>query len=51
VRPTPRMIAWKTRFRRLVRDYERRLSTLAGLHSVALACLALARATPLLRLH
>jgi transposase len=46
-----RSFAWKTRFRRLVRDYERRLSTLSGLHYVAFACLALARAVPLLWLH
>jgi transposase len=45
-----RSFAWKTRFRRLVRDYERRLSTLAGLHFVAFACLELHRAAPILRL-
>jgi len=43
-----RSFAWKTRFRRLVRDYERLTTTLAGLHFVAFACLALARAAPLL---
>ena len=43
-----RSFTWKTRFRRLVRDYERRLSTLAGLHLVAFACLQLARAVPML---
>lgn len=43
-----RSFAWKTRFRRLVRDYERRLTTLAGMHYVAFACLELARASPLL---
>jgi transposase len=43
-----RSFAWKSRFRRLVRDYERRLSTLEGLHFVAFACLALARAVPIL---
>ncbi len=43
-----RSFAWKTRFRRLVRDYERTTTTLAGLHYVAFACLALARAAPLL---
>ena len=43
-----RSFAWKTRFRRLVRDYERLTTTLAGLHWVAFACLALARAAPLL---
>jgi transposase len=41
-----RSFAWKTRFRRLVRDYERRLTVLAGLHLVAFACLELARAVP-----
>jgi transposase len=43
-----RSFAWKSRFRRLVRDYERRLDILAGLHLVAFACLELARAAPLL---
>lgn len=43
-----RSFAWKSRFRRLVRDYERRLDVLAGLHLVAFACLELARATPFL---
>lgn len=43
-----RSFAWKTRFRRLVRDYERLHTTLAGLHFVAFACLTLARAAPLL---
>ncbi len=43
-----RSFAWKTRFRRLVRDYERLQTTLAGLHFVAFACLALTRAAPLL---
>jgi transposase len=38
-----RSFAWKSRFRRLVRDYERRLSVLAGLHLVAFACLELKR--------
>ena len=45
-----RSFAWKTRFRRLVRDYERRLSVLAGLHLVAFACLELARAVPIFHL-
>ena len=44
----PYSFAWKSRFRRLVRDYERRLSVLAGLHLVAFACLELTRAAPLL---
>jgi transposase len=43
-----RSFAWKMRFRRLVRDYERRLAVLAGLHFVAFACLELHRAAPLL---
>jgi transposase len=43
-----RSFACKSRFRRLVRDYERLHTTLAGLHFVAFACLALARAAPLL---
>lgn len=43
-----RSFAWKTRFRRLVRDYERLTTTVAGFHFVAFACLALARAAPLL---
>jgi transposase len=45
-----RSFAWKMRFRRLVRDYERRLSTLAGLHFLAFMLLELHRAAPLLRL-
>lgn len=39
-----RSFAWATRFRRLVRDYERYASTLAGWHLVAFACLLLRRA-------
>src|SRR5688500_10883397 len=39
-----RSFAWKSRFRRLVRDDERRLTVLAGLHLVAFACLDLTRA-------
>src|SRR5919199_1392312 len=38
-----RTFAWATRFRRLVRDYERLPETLAGLHFVAFACLMLTR--------
>jgi transposase len=45
-----RSFAWKTRWRRLVRDYERLATTLATLHLVAFACIALAKAAPLLRL-
>lgn len=36
-----RSFAWTTRFRRLVRDYERLPATLVGLHLVAFACLML----------
>ena len=39
-----RSLAWTTRFRRLVRHYERYASTLAGLHFVAFACLMLKQA-------
>lgn len=38
-----RSFAWTTRFRRLVRDYERLPATLAGLHLVVFACLMLHR--------
>jgi transposase len=43
-----RSFAWTTRFRRLVRDYERYPTTLAGLHFVAFACLMLKQAAALL---
>jgi transposase len=36
-----RAFAWKSRFRRLVRDYERLPATVAGLHFVAFSCLML----------
>jgi transposase len=36
-----RTFAWTTRFRRLVRDYERLPTTLAGLHLIVFACLML----------
>lgn len=39
-----RSFAWATRFRRLVRDYERLPETVAGLHFVAFACLMLHQA-------
>jgi transposase len=45
-----RSFAWKSRFRRLVRDYERRLDVLEGLHLVAFTCLELTRAAPFLHL-
>ena len=41
-----RDFAWTTRFRRLVRDYERLPETLAGLHLVAFVFLMLHRAFP-----
>jgi transposase len=43
-----RSLGWTTRYRRLVRDYERLETTLAGLHFVAFACLMLARVVPAL---
>ena len=43
-----RDFAWATRFRRLVKDYERLPATVAGLHFVAFVCLMLNRATGLL---
>jgi transposase len=39
-----RSFAWATRCRRLVKDYERYASTLAGLHIVAFACFMLKQA-------
>jgi transposase len=42
-----RSFAWATRFRRLVRDYERLPDTLRGLHIVAFACLMLKHAAAL----
>lgn len=36
-----RSFAWTTRFRRMVRDYERLPATLAGLHLVVFACVML----------
>lgn len=39
-----RDFAWASRFRRLVRDYERLPQTVAGLHFVAFACLMVHRA-------
>ncbi len=43
-----RDFAWSSRFRRLVKDYERLPETVAGLHFVAFACLMLGRAAGLL---
>ena len=42
-----RSFAWATRFRRLVKDYERYPSTLADLHIVAFVCLILNQASQL----
>ena len=42
-----RSFAWATRFRRLVKDYERYAETLAGLHLVAFACLMIKQASSL----
>jgi transposase len=39
-----RTFAWATRFRRLVRDYERLPQTLADLHVIALVCIMLRQA-------
>jgi transposase len=43
-----RDFAWASRFRRLVKDYERLPTVLAGLHFVAFACLFLRQATGIL---
>jgi transposase len=43
-----RNFAWASRFRRLVKDYERLPETVAGLHFVAFACLMVQRAIDLL---
>jgi transposase len=43
-----RDFAWASRFRRLVKDYERLPATLAGLHFVAFACLFLRQAIAVL---
>lgn len=42
-----RSFAWATRFRRLVKDYERLPETVAGLHFVAFCCLMLHRVVSL----
>ena len=46
-----RSFAWISRFRRLVRDYERLETSLAGLHFVVFAILMLVKAAPLLKVH
>jgi len=43
-----RDFVWASRFRWLVKDYERLPDTLAGLHFVAFACLFLQQATAIL---
>jgi transposase len=42
-----RSFAWATRFRHLVKDYERYASTLADLHLVAFTCIMLKQAAQL----
>lgn len=44
-----RSFAWATRCRRLVKDYERYASTLAGFHVVAFVCLMLKQAADLMQ--
>ncbi len=44
-----RSFAWASRFRRLARDYERLLQTLAGIHFVVFAILMLPQAVPFFR--
>jgi transposase len=44
-----RSFAWATRFRRLVKDYERYATTLAGFHVVAFVCIMLGRAASLMQ--
>jgi transposase len=46
-----RTFAWATRFRRLVRDYERLPQTLADLHVVALVCIMLRQAANYVAVH
>ena len=43
-----RSFAWATRFRRLVKDYERYADTLADMHRIALVCLMLKQAAQLM---
>ncbi len=43
-----RSFAWMTRCRRLVKDYERYASTLAGFHVVAFVCMMLKRAAEIM---
>ena len=46
-----RSFAWTTRCRRLVKDYERYASTLAGFHLVAFVCLMLRQTARLVTSH
>lgn len=46
-----RSFAWATRFRRLVKDYERLAQTLADMHTVAFAMLMLKKAGDLAQIH
>ncbi|SCZ13363.1 Transposase DDE domain-containing protein [Microvirga guangxiensis] len=46
-----RTFGWATRFRRLVRDYERFPQTLADLHVIALVCMMLRHAANYIAVH
>jgi transposase len=46
-----RTFGWATRFRRLVRDYERLPQTLADLHVIALVCIMLRQAVNYIAVH
>ena len=45
-----RSFAWATRFRRLVKDYERLPETVAGMHLLAFACIRLKHCFSLIQL-
>jgi transposase len=46
-----RTFAWATRFRRLVREYERSPQTLADMQVIALVCLMLKQVANYARIH
>jgi hypothetical protein len=48
---TPATFAWATRFRRLMRDYERLPQTLADLHVIGLVCPMLRQAVNHIAVH
>lgn len=48
-RVVERSFAWATRCRRLVKDYERYATTLAGFHTVAFVCIMLKQVTSLMQ--